>query len=54
MVDPLALAESRKDFCFLVPAIDRNDHRDMLAYSFFGCISKESLGTCVPTGDDAL
>ena len=54
MLDPLALTDSRKDSCFLVPAIQGNDHRDRLAYRFFGGVFKESLGASVPTGNDAL
>src|ERR1700720_999664 len=54
MIDPLALADSRKDSCFLLPAIEGNDHQNRPAYGFFGCVSKESLGTCVPTSNDAV
>ena len=50
MIYPLALAESRKDFFFLVPAIDRNDHRRYVAHSFFP-ISRLPRHSC-PSGDD--
>src|ERR1700722_3016636 len=54
MLDLLALAQSRKDAYFLVVAGNRNEHRDVLAYRFFGGVSEETFGTCVPTGDYAL
>src|SRR5208282_4321788 len=44
MLDALALAESRQDSCFLVSAIEGNDHRDRLSYGLLGCVSEKSLG----------
>ena len=39
---------------FFVPAIDRDDQRNMLAYRLAGTVAEQTLRTCVPAGYDAI
>ena len=54
MFDALASPQPSENIEFLIQAIAGKDQRDRLAYGLFRCLSKESLGTCIPTGDHPL
>ena len=54
MFDPFPSLDSFDDDRFLVPAIERDDQRDVLAYRFAGGVTKQPLRTFVPAGYDAF
>src|SRR6266404_2770525 len=54
MVDSLASLESLKNLCFLVPAVGRNDERNVPADRLLCGVPEHSPRTFIPAGDDAI
>ena len=54
MLDPLSPFKAFDNHWFIIQAARRNQNHHRLANDFLGSVTKDTLGTSVPTGYDAV